>query len=697
VVTRCAGVWTCVLLAGCSATERAPQAPRPLRPDTLESNGWDREADLLHLDLDLAVDVAGGRVQGRAMNRLRALRPGIDSIRLHAVGLDISAVEDEHGRKLGFRLESPFVYIELHEPLVLDEVTELSIDYRCEPQKGLYFERSKLEGDEEGAPQVWSLGQNENNRHWIPTWDYPNDRCTFEGSFRVAEGIQALSNGRLVSVDEHDGGDKTFHWKLDQSQVTYLIALAAGPWERYDDEWNGIPLEYYVPPGTGEEKARRALGETPAMMKFFSELLEHPYPYSRYGQVIVENFEWGGMENTTLTILNDYLIGTEGEVGDLDGDPRLLVAHELAHHWFGDLVTCFGWSHLWLNEAWASFLELQFERSVTGDESMRLWLERYKDWYFESEVNPNAPLAVDWPSQGCGPDRAHHVYTKGPWVLYMIENAIGKEAFWRATRAYLHRFAGDLVVTEDFTRTVFDATGHNIEGMIEQWVEGGGYPIYSVSYDEEIARLGSGSLPMRVRQTQKTGEVVPLFDVLIDVDLHYANGDLRRHVIRVNDADKTFQLPLEGSLVDLVFDADCRVLCKIELDKPVEWWTRQALRPNSATQWRALDALAPRAANSATAGLALMALLRESKEPLLRGRAAQISRFKAAIPELIRCATLDESSHVRAGAVSALLHLDLPESDQSRLRSHLVSENSPMVTSLIKAVLGIDTESDPAE
>ena len=149
------------------------------------------------------------------------------------------------------------------------------------------------------------------------------------------------------------------------------------------------------------------------MMQFFSELLDYPYPYPKYAPGRGRRLRRRRMENTTVSLFNDSLIGSAGEIEDLDGNPRIIVAHELAHQWFGDLVTCFGWSHLWLNEAWASYLELLFVREKEGSNAFRLWLERYREWYQARGEQANTPVAVDWHTQEHAEERREPLLLQG--------------------------------------------------------------------------------------------------------------------------------------------------------------------------------------------------------------------------------------------------------------------------------------------
>lgn len=647
-------------LAACSSTLEVPAPPVwPLRADDLEANGQDRDCDLLHLTLDVTVDFEGRRVYGTATSWVRALRQETAAVRLHGVGLEVRAVEDSRGRELAFEVAEPWITVTLQEPLARGEEEKLRVAYAARPQAGMHFRETTKYADG-FEPQVWTRGQPEENRHWFPAWDYPNDRATFEARIRVGHDMAAVSNGELLDVQVHGGGERTFHWRMKDDLPTYLFGFAAGRWETYEDEWRGIPLRYHVGPGTGEQRARLALGETPAIVQFFGDLLDWPYPYVKYDQAVVTGFSGGGMETATITVLGDDVLGDPGELADRDGDPRMLVAHEVAHHWFGNLVTCFGWSNLWLNEAFASYLELLYERHVTDEGNFALWLERYREWYLVLGEATRHPLALDWRTQASAPRRANHLYDKGPWVLYMLERELGSEPFRDAVRAYVRRHANGLVDTHDFARSVFDVTGRNVEGFLEQWVYAGGHPVLEAELEVPEGRRKKERpvLDLSVRQAQDFDHLVPLFDVPLDVDLHFADGSRERHSLRVREERERFRLELPGELVDVVVDPDCTLLADLRVAKPLPMWTHQArLAATPAAQWRALPALRAAAEDDNEAAVTLMRLVVESPQPLLRQRAARLCDFDdlRARRALSLAAAQDPEARVRREAAHCLL------------------------------------------
>jgi aminopeptidase N len=667
-----------------STLPAAVRGPLRTRADSDEINGWSREADLLHVDIDLGFDAKARSVEGTVSSSFRSLRDGTRTLKLNAVGLQIDDVKDQDGLSLDFGFDHPWLIVHLQRALNRGDETTVAVRYKVRPTRGLYFVDDPVSG-----PQIWSQGAKEDHRYWLPIWDYPNERATFEARLRVAPGMIALSCGALIEVRNERGGSQTYHWRTDVSLPTYLFAVAIGRWERFTDDWRGVPLEYYVAAGTGEERARRAFGETPRMLDFYHRLIERPFPFEKYAQVAVADFPWGGMENASLSIYNDFLIGTADEVADLGGDHRNLVAHELAHQWFGDLVTCRSWSHLWLNDAFASFMEVLYQGEAEGAETMRLWFERYREAFIASE-NPQAPLVRDFMTPGA--ERANHVYTKGPWVLYMLQESMGAGTFWNGVRAYLDQHSEGVVTTEDFVRAFFDATGHNIEGMMEQWVESGGYPSLQVSYNEPAVRRGAGAMVVRVRQVQRNEYAVPLFHLDVDVDIHYEGGRKTRHRLVIDELEQDFRIPLEDKPIDIVFDPDCTLLCHVQFDKgPVMWVHQGQMEDNAAAQWRSVDALRALIDRDPVGDVrkTLLWLLHNSPHELLRERVARICNFQGVAGHLLEAVVNDPSPQVRLAAAESLRGVSLNGSQRNMLQEHLFVERSPKTRTSLEEILGV--------
>ncbi|MGC9326554.1 MAG: M1 family metallopeptidase, partial [Candidatus Hinthialibacter sp.] len=322
--------------------------PRHYRPD--------RTVDFQHLNLEIKVDMNEMRIEGAAHYTFQPIHDGVQTIRFDAYELDIQDVDGPESPSMDWRYSDNALYVEFDSPLPMGENQTLSIQYASDKlkmggrfQDGMHFTDSKHVAPQ-SADQMFTIGEPIGACSWLPCGDYPNDRLTTEIYVTAPKEFTTLSNGLLIDSQE-EGEWRTDHWKQKIPHVTYLISLVVGRFSIVRDEWRGIPVEYYVEKGL-EEHARPSMGKTPDMIEFFSNYLDYPYPYEKYAQVAVRYFTAGGMEHTTATTLHEWTVmdGNARQDSDQDG----LIMHELAHQWFGDLITCESWDELWLNEGFAT-------------------------------------------------------------------------------------------------------------------------------------------------------------------------------------------------------------------------------------------------------------------------------------------------------------------------------------------------------
>jgi hypothetical protein len=331
-------------------------------------------------------------------------------------------------------------------------------------------------------------------------------------------------------------------------------------------------------------------------------------------------------------------------------------------------------------------MELVYERRAGGESSFQAWLERYRERFLARGPDASLPLADDWRSETGDATRTHHEYDKGPWVLHMLSRELGERAFWQATHDYLVRHAEGLVTTADFQRSIFDSTGRNVEGFLEQWVEGGGAPSYRVRFGARA----EGTLELTVEQVQETSELVPLFDARALVELRYADGAVQRHLLPVGEPHQDFELPLAGPLADLVFDADCGLLCELSLAKPAAMWARQSVHEHAGVRWRALAplvALDRAGADGSLARAALARVVERDPEPLVRARALELWGRRAPREVLVAAAVGDPSARARAFAARALERDRLRPADRESLSARLALESSPRVRAALEELL----------
>jgi len=387
----------------------------------------DRPADIEHIKLTLRVDVPEETAQGSASIDLVALRE-LSSIRFDAVDFDVSGVTmTRDGRRDSVRHLNDGESITLllgDHPLPAGEKVSVHIDYGIsDPKSGLNFYGPTAQ-DPDIPYVVWSQGESITNRYWFPCFDHPNEKQTTEMIVTVDAGNVAISNGRLLSKKKNADDTVTFHYLQDKPHAAYLVTLIVGKFHREEDTWRGKPVIYYVPEDRADD-LRRAFANTPRMLEFFSNAFGVEYPWDGYTQTCAHGFG-GGMENTSATTLG--LRTLHDARAHLDYSSDGLVSHELAHQWFGDLITCKDWSHLWLNEGFATYATALWDEFDLGrDEYDYQIYQDMKRAFSGAKERPVVDRAYDHPGQMFDA----RSYPKGSSILHMLRRRVGDEAFRR--------------------------------------------------------------------------------------------------------------------------------------------------------------------------------------------------------------------------------------------------------------------------
>jgi aminopeptidase N len=579
-------------------------------PGTRPRYAPDRIVDVDHYRLELRVLPERRRIEGTCALTVTAIQDAVRHLELDAVELDVAEVRLDDDRVLAFRHDGRRLRIDFPRPLGPRERRVITIAYSATPRRGLWFV-----GPDEAYPhrsaQVWSQGQDEDSRYWFPCYDAPHMKSTSEMVATVPSGWFALSNGDLVDASV-TGDAKTYHWRFDVPHSCYLITLAAGELVELRDRWDDIDVRYYVAPGR-EDDARRALGKTPRMLALFSERFGLKYPYRKYAQVCVSDFIFGGMENTTATTLTDQCLYDERAALDYDVDA--LVAHELAHQWFGDLVTCREWGQGWLNEGFATYSEYVWREHADGRDEAALELGDWADQYFGEDSRryrrPIVTNVFDEPIDIFD----HHLYEKGGLVLHMLRKILGDGPFWAAIAHYLGKHRTQTVETRDLARAVEAVTGRNLDWFFDQWIAKAGHPELKVDYawdaDTKLARF-------TVKQTHKVEGDTPLFRLPVQVTFRVGDADVT-FPLEVKEVSEAFYFPLAAEPTQAIFDAGQHTLKAAEIDKPQPLWLAELA---SATE--AIDRIAAaRALGKNASGAVVTALARAlAEDPFWGVRAA---------------------------------------------------------------------------
>ena len=542
-------------------------------PGTTAQYAPDRTCDIKHISIELDIDIEHRRIAGVCSITLAPIAKPLRWIRLDAVELHISAVRVAD-TELTFEHDGAILRIDVGDPAPADKSLTLDIHYSGQPRRGLYFV-----GPDDGYPdkpvQVWSQGQDVDSRYWFPCFDSPHEKATSELRVTVPKNFFALSNGTLVA-DTHAAQRRTLHWKFDTPHSCYLITLAAGEFSEIHDRWDDVDIAYYVTPGR-EQDAQRTLGRTSEMLDLFSSRFGVKYPYEKYAQIFVADFIFGGMENTTATTLTDVVLLDERAALDYDVDD--LVAHELAHQWFGDLLTCRDWGQGWLNEGFATYAEYIWHEHADGRDSAALDLERWGERYFSEDAGRYrrtvATNVYDEPIDIFD----HHLYDKGGRILHMLRRELGDDAFWKAIGHYLSKHRGGVVETRDLARAVEDATGRVLDWFFDQWItKGAGHPELELTYSWDPERRIAG---FKVVQSQKLEGGTPVFRLRTHVRLRVDNID-RDIEVEIREPEQTFYFPSRSAPSHAIFDPGKHLLAKVTTTKPISLWLTELASAHEA-------------------------------------------------------------------------------------------------------------------
>ena len=646
-----------------------------------------RDYDLQHSKIALRFDLDQKRVLGEVTHWLSILRGGSTKVFFDSVGLTIQSVTLNRAA-IKFETSADKLIVPLPAAAKAGDKFEIAIRYEGKPAKGMYF--ILPDKDYPDRPrQIWTQGESEDTRYYLPTYDYPNDRLTTETILTVPASWITVSNGKLMNVSEAGKGLKTWYWKESVPSSTYLITVVAGEFDEVRDTWHGIPVTYYAPKGRGDRLPLN-YGRTPAMMELFSKKFGVDYPWEKYAQVMVDDFVAGGMENSSATTNNSSSLvhpklAPEYFTGEDD-----LISHELGHQWFGDLVTCKDWGDIWLNEGFATFLEAVWTEAHYGKDQADY--ERWnnaREW-FESNSLWNKPIVrhdFDDSSEFDG-----NAYNKAGWVLYMLRQQIGEDAFYRGLKYYLDVNRGKSVVTADLAKAIEESAHVNVDQFFSQWLYGAGAPKFDLSYTYDGEKH---QVMLTVTQIQKVEGRVGLFRVPVEVEITTGSGP-KLYNFTVSKDKQTFPLSAESAPLMVLFDKGGHILKSAEFHKERKEWLYQVknatdladradavvalgkmknddevvavlgdiLRNDKAWGVRATAADTLGQLGAASASKLLLAALDSQDGPWVRNRVVSaLGNFKddtTVAAKLNSVANQDDSYRARAAALQALGRLKGP-------------------------------------
>ena len=528
---------TFLIAAALLAGSVARAGDGPMVPDARGEAVPDRRFDLLSLHLDLDLDPRARTVSGTAAYKARRFSEG--TLVLDQVALDISKVVSGSA-ELTHRIEGHTVVIDVPETVRVGDEVALTIHYTAKPRKGLHF-RAPGKGSPDAYWEVWSQGQKQDNRFWFPTFDHPNERFDYTGEVRVPEGWHVHTNS-------------------GHEMPAYLVMLAAGQYKIVGEPDNQV----WVPPGTSDVAVARVKDKIPAMRTHFEERAGVKYPWGSLRQFFVQRFMYGGMENTAA-IINTGTVLTSQPVDQTRDRADWLVAHELAHQWYGDLLTCRTWRDLWLNEGFATFISTDW---LAADRGPDHWAYSVRRWFRWSQGE--RPLAGRF-FHGDGHVNSN-VYSKGAAVLQMLRVMLGEAQFWAGIRKYTQAYQHKAVETVDLQRAMEDVSGQELGWFFQQWVELPHVPRLTVK-----RKWSDGRLTVTVRQ--KIGDERPRYTLPIDLEVGTEAGVKTRRIWLQDEKIQT-EFELDKAPLYVAFDPKGGVLAEVEDEQEEDAWEAQLASPS---------------------------------------------------------------------------------------------------------------------
>lgn len=540
-------------------------------PDGAYHPHREREIDLLHYQAEISFEFETKTVFGTSIITLRPLSRK-NSFSLDAIRLEIHEVILAENQPLKFGIADYRLNITLDQYYTADDTINLTIRYSAQPNAGMYFLKDK---NKAGQYFVHTYGEGGLHANWLPIYNDVDDKFTTEMIVTAPQPYTVISNGSLSKVDTLKNGDLKFRWQEDLPFSNYLIALYVGEYEKGElrPASGTIPIHYWVPVGRKKDGAY-AFQNTPKMVEFFSKLFDYPYPWHKYDQVATPDYAIGAMEHHTVTGFKISILRDESApvVMSLDFDryhaiwsTEGIISHELAHHWFGNNVTCRNLNYLWLNESFATYCQFLWEGELFGEEMLLLDKQEAFDLYLQHQTSSHIIRPLEYPYYDTISETYNLpiTYFKGAAILHTLRNILGDEDFFRVCSYYLHKHQFSNVVTTDFKQAIEEVTGKDLNWFFNDWVYGGGHPIFEVSYtylkDQKL-------IDLTVEQIQPIIEGQDLFTLPVEIAIATSQG-IKQETIWLENKIDQFLLECDEKPLMVSFDGQGALVAEVRFDK----------------------------------------------------------------------------------------------------------------------------------
>lgn len=662
----------------------------------------ERNYDLIHYKAELSFDFEKKQVFGKSTIRLAPLRR-MEKFAFDAIHLNVKSVSStESTNGLAFRSTGDSLIITLPQARIPTDTFSVVVQYEGNPQSGMYFRRNP---DNPQLFYISTYGENGLHANWLPIYNDVNDKFSTEMLVTVPSPYVVISNGKLVETLTRPDGQKTYHWLQKLPHSNYLISIYVGDFEKGDlaDAFGNIPLSYWVPRGWLKAGAY-AFRNTTKMVEFFSQRFNYKYPWDKYDQIAVPDYAIGAMEHTGVTGHRAEVLRDQNAPHDFAPDldqyatawtAESTISHELAHHWFGDNLTCRNLSYIWLNESFASYLMMLWDEELLGKDQLLLDVQIAKDQYIRYVRSQHIIRGLEhhYFDDANSIYNTEHTYLKGAAVLHTLRQVLGDEPYFRALSHYLHKHEFSNVVSEDLKIAIEEATGENLEWFFDQWITNGGHPQFEVSYRYLADRK---LIDLSVKQVQPMVEGLGIFDLPVKITIATATKRWQEKIWIRNESEN-FLFACEEKPVMVSFDGEGDLIAEVHFPKsldeliyqtkntpvPGKIWTIRELATKFPTQQRTVSALSSLIAGNDFWGVRAEAAL-------------QLGTIRTPAAEQALAPALKSNDYrVRKAAVLALPKFGTASAEQ-KLKDAIKSDaQNDVVATAILALARANAQTDP--
>lgn len=540
--------------------------------------------DITHMKVDVSFDVKAGKVIGKVDHQFKTIQKNIDTLFFNAPGIVINSAKID-GKEAKFTIIKEGVVVQITKKWGFDESHVISFNYIATPKRGIYFIGWNQEEIKNPTPwntrkQIWTQGQGIDNRNWIPMYDDMGDKFFTETIITFDEKYKVLSNGDLISKKSDKKGNIKWHYKLNNPHAGYLLMLAIGKYEvKSTKTKRGTPVNFWYYPEF-KDRVEYTSKYTEEMIEFLEDETGVAYPWGAYSQIMVQDFLYGAMENTSATIFGDFFFVDKRAF--LDRNYIGVNCHELTHQWFGDLITARGPGDAWLQESFATYYAKIFYATIENDDAVKFNFRREGESAFAASKKDYYPIR----HTNSGTAR---IYPKGSGVLSMLRYVVGDEEFKRVIQYYLTKHKFGNVNTDDFQQAFKDKLGMNLDWFFDQWVWKGNEPKYQVRFEEYGTR---GQFD--VTQVQKSTMADGLFKMPIVFSVYYKDGTSDSKKVWISEKNHVVRFNTKGKNVSYVlFDENSNIMKQVDFEKSEKMLFAQAqLAKNAIDRFDAVKALA---------------------------------------------------------------------------------------------------------